>query len=82
MNKTITFVVGAAASGKTFFIKKHFSDNLNTEILNIYDYQQTAYKEAGFGKHIPFEQEFKCLYKANENLLVDIIRHCKKVKMW
>lgn len=71
---TVTFVIGATASGKTTFIQNHFSNKRNTVILNVYDYQQAAYKEAGFGKHIPFGREFKCLYKANENLLVDIIR--------
>ena len=70
---TVTFVIGATASGKTTFIQNHFSNNRNTVMLNVYDYQQAAYKEAGFDKHIPFEQEFKCLYKANEKLLLDII---------
>lgn len=73
MKRTVTFVIGATASGKTTFIQNHFSDDRDTVILNVYDYQQTAYKEAGFGESIPFGQEFKCLYKANENLLVDII---------
>lgn len=73
MKRTVTFVIGATASGKTTFIRDHFSDDRDTVILNVYDYQQAAYKEAGFGKHIPFGQEFKCLYKANENLLIDII---------
>lgn len=73
MKRTVTFVIGATASGKTTFIQNHFSNDRDTVILNVYDYQQAAYKEAGFGEHIPFGQEFKCLYKANENLLVDII---------
>lgn len=80
MNRTVTFVIGATASGKTTFIKNHFSDNRDTVILNVYDYQQAAYKEAGFGKHIPFGQEFKCLYKANENLLIDIIKTLQEGK--
>lgn len=77
---TVTFVIGATASGKTTFIQNYFSNNRNTVILNVYDYQQAAYKEAGFGKHIPLGQEFKCLYKANENLLVDIIDTLQKGK--
>lgn len=80
MNRTVTFVIGATASGKTTFIHNHFSDNRNTMILNVYDYQQAAYEEVGFGKHIPFGQGFKCLYKANENLLVDIIKVLKEGK--
>lgn len=54
-------------------VKKHFSDNTNTVILNVYDYQQAAYKEAGFDDYIPFGQEFRYLYRANENLLADIV---------
>ena len=77
MKRTVTFVIGATASGKTTFIKNHFS-NGDTVVLNVYDYQQAAYKEAG--KHIPFGQDFKCLYKANENLLVDVIRALREDK--
>lgn len=72
MKRTVTFVIGATASGKTTFIKNHFS-NKDVVILNIYDYQQAAYKETGFSRNIPFGEEFKCLYKANEKLLADII---------
>ena len=77
---TVTFVIGAPASGKTTFINNHFSDSGNTVILNIYDYQQAAYKEAGFGKQVSLGHEFKCLYKANENLLVDIIKALQEGK--
>lgn len=82
MKRTVTFVIGATASGKTTFIKKNFPNNEDTVFLNVYDYQQAAYKEAGFGRTIPFKEEFKCLYKANENLLSDIItvlKQCKNV---
>ena len=77
---TITFVIGAPATGKTTFINNHFSDSGNTVILNVYDYQQAAYKEAGFGKQVSLGHEFKCLYKANENLLVDIIKALQEGK--
>ncbi len=77
---TVTFVIGAPATGKTTFINNHFSDSGNTVILNIYDYQQAAYKEAGFGKQVSLGHEFKCLYKANENLLVDIIKALQEGK--
>lgn len=81
MKRTVTFVIGATASGKTTFIKKHFPGEDNKAvILNVYDYQQAVYKETGFDKHIPFAQEFKCLYKANENLLLDIIAVLKQGK--
>ena len=74
MNKTVTFVIGATATGKTTFIKDHFSNLNDTEMLNVYDYQQAVYAEAGYSKHIPLGEEFKCLYKANENLLAVIIQ--------
>lgn len=61
---TVTFVIGANASGKTTFIQNHFLDK-NVVILNIYDYQQQAYEDNFEG--------FKSLYKANENLLTDLI---------
>lgn len=59
---TVTFVIGANATGKSTFIKNHFSDN-KAVILDVYDYQQKAYKEAGFNRQIPFGEAFKCLYK-------------------
>lgn len=80
INTTITFVIGATASGKTTFIENNFSDNSNTVILNVYDYQQAAYKEAGFDNYFPFSEEFKCLYKANENLLFDVIKASQEGK--
>ena len=80
MKRTVTFVIGATASGKTTFIKNNFSKNEDAVFLNIFDYQQAAYKEAGFGDTIPFKEEFKCLYKANENLLSDIIAVLKQGK--
>ncbi len=80
MKRTVTFVIGATASGKTTFIKKNFPNTEDTVFLNVYDYQQAAYKEAGFGGAIPFKEEFKCLYKANENLLLDIITVLKQGK--
>lgn len=80
MKRTVTFVIGATASGKTTFIKKNFYNNEDTVFLNVYDYQQAAYKEAGFGETIPFKEKFKCLYKANENLLSDIITVLKQGK--
>lgn len=77
----VTFVIGAPATGKTTFINNHFSDSGNTVILNVYDYQQAAYKEAGFSKNIPLgRHEFKCLYKANQNLLFDIIKALQEGK--
>lgn len=50
-------------------------------ILNVHDYQQSAYEEMGFSKHIPFRQEFKYLYKANKNLLIDIVKALEEGKI-
>lgn len=46
----------------------------------MYDYQQKAYNEAGFKRFIPYQEQFKCLYKANEKLLADIIDNLKNRK--
>lgn len=68
----VTFVIGAPASGKTYFINTNYSDK-DVDILNVYDYQQRAYDEAGFGDSIPFGLRFRCLKKAQDVLLKDII---------
>lgn len=80
MNRTVTFVIGATASGKTTFINNHFSENQSTVKLNIYDYQQAAYKELGNDKFIPFEQARLCLHRANKYLLLDIIKALQEDK--
>ena len=71
--RTVTFVIGATASGKTYFINTNYSDK-DVDILNVYDYQQRAYEEAGFGSSIPFGASFRCLLKAQDMLLEDIIK--------
>lgn len=68
----LIFVIGATATGKTFFIDQNFRDK-DVKILNIYDYQQRAYDAAGFGEKIPFAAQFRCLTEANKNLLDDMI---------
>ncbi|MCM1181457.1 MAG: ATP-binding protein [Clostridium sp.] len=70
--QNLIFVIGATAAGKTYFINEHYRGK-DMDILNVYDYQQKAYDEAGYGEHIPFGASFKCLYKANDDLLKDII---------
>lgn len=71
--KKVIFVIGANASGKSYFIEQNYK-NQNVEIFNIYDYQQRAYDEAGFKDRIPMDAQFKCLYQANQKLLEDIIK--------
>lgn len=72
----VVFVIGAAASGKTYFIHKNYADQ-DVDILDVYDYQQRAYEEAGFGHAVPFGAEFRCLLKAQNMLLEDIISRIK-----
>ena len=71
MQKVI-FVIGATATGKSYFIEQKYGDK-DVDILNVYDYQQKAYNEAGFGDAIPFGARFRCLHAANNMLLNDII---------
>lgn len=71
MQKVI-FVIGANATGKTEFINRKFASQ-EVEVLNIYDYQQRAYDEAGYGEVIPFGAEYRCLKRANEMHLRDIL---------
>lgn len=77
--QSLTFVIGAVATGKSFFINSCYA-NQDVEILDVYDYQQRAYDEAGFGDAIPFGATFKCLMKANNMLLEDIIERLKTGK--
>ena len=72
----VSFVIGAMASGKTHFIEHFFADK-DVDVLNIFDYQQNAYKESGFGEMMPIEVQFRCLMKANDMLLNDIIEKLK-----
>lgn len=75
--QNLIFVIGATATGKTYFIDTHYKDK-DVDILNVYDYQQHAYEEEGFGDYIPFGAEFRCLMKANNMLLADIIERLKQ----
>ena len=70
----VSFVIGAIASGKTHFIEHFFADK-DVDVLNIFDYQQKAYKESGFGEMMPIGVQFRCLMKANDMLLNDIIEN-------
>lgn len=72
----ISFVMGATASGKTHFIE-HFFAKKNVDVLNVFDYQQKAYKETGFEKMMPLGVQIRCLTKANDRLLSDIIEKLK-----
>lgn len=70
--RKVIFVIGATASGKTYFINQNYAGR-DFDILNVYDYQQRAYTEAGFRESIPFGEEFRCLLKAQNMLLEDIV---------
>lgn len=75
MQKVI-FVIGANAAGKTYFIEHHLASE-KAVVLNIYDYQQKVYDEHGNKELITFEEQFRCLKKANEKHLHDIINELK-----
>lgn len=69
----LTFVIGATAAGKSYFIEKNYGGR-NVDVLDVYDYQQQAYDEAGYSeKSVPFGAMQRCLLQANEQLLEDII---------
>ncbi len=73
-----TFVIGANATGKSHFIREHFSET-DVECLNVYDYQERAYKEAGLiGSSLLTSENRKCLIKANLELLTHIIELLQK----
>ncbi len=67
----LTFVMGATASGKSHFIRQHYTDK-DVELLDIYDYQTRAYDEVKAGRGISFDMQFKCLMRANNELLEDV----------
>ena len=73
----VTFVIGANAAGKTYFIEHHLASE-KAVVLNIYDYQQKVYDEHGNKERITFEEQFRCLKKANEKHLHDIINELKQ----
>ncbi len=80
MNK-VSFVIGATASGKSFFITNTLlKEQPYTEYLNVYDCQQRVYDEEGFAEAIPLGAEFRCLLKANDLLLQDIIAKLNEEK--
>ena len=68
----LTFVIGATASGKTYFINQNYGQK-DVEILNVYDYQQRVYDEEGIEDSIPIGMQFRCLMRANSLLLYDIV---------
>ena len=68
----LVFVIGATATGKTYFIDQHYKGK-ELDISNAYDYQQRAYDDVRVGNSIPFSAEFRCLMKANNMLLEDVI---------
>ena len=48
------------------------------EVINIYDFQQRAYDEAGYEDSIPFDEQRRCLMRANEMHLQAIIEKLKQ----
>lgn len=73
----LSFVIGPNATGKSYFIKNHFADRDNIKRLDIFEYQDKAYAEAGYKDKIPLGAEFRCLLRANELHIHDIIEELK-----
>ena len=74
----VMFIVGANATGKTYFIQQHFSSRKDVECLNVYDYQEKAYQEAGVASRSLNAESRRCLYDANLTLLADVIELLQK----
>lgn len=79
--QTLSFVIGGTAAGKTYFIR-HFFEDKDVEKSDIYDFQQLAYEEAGYGKFapIPVHAQFSCLLKAQNMHMQDIVQKLKEGK--
>ena len=69
----LVFVIGATATGKTRFINEHFSDG-SFEILNVFDYQNRVYDEAGAKEFTTFSMQQKLLMRANMLICDDMIK--------
>ena len=73
----LTFVMGATAVGKSFFIQREYADR-GIEVFDIYDYQQRALDEAGVKNYVSYEAAFRCGMKANSLLLDDVLDRLRK----
>lgn len=73
----LTFVIGAPATGKTHFINQNYA-NKDVDVLDIYDYQQKAYDRLDLEQCSLLEKKFRCLLRANEMQLQDIIEKLKQ----
>ena len=71
--KKLIMVIGGTATGKTIFIKKHYENQSGISCLNVWDYQKRAYNKSGYSESIPLDEHFRCLMKANNDLLQDVI---------
>lgn len=72
MVQKLVFVIGAVASGKSWYLEREFEQK-DFEVRNVYGYQKRAYQEAGLGDFSPFKEQFRCLWRANMELLDDIL---------
>lgn len=67
----LTFVIGANAAGKTYFIEYHLA-NEKAVVLDVYDYQQKVYDEHGNKELITFEEQFRCLKKRMRSIFMTL----------
>lgn len=77
MSKVI-FVIGANATGKSYFIKERYKKQ-DIISLDVFDYQQRAYGAEEYGENdaISFRARYRCLMLANLQLLSDILKNVK-----
>lgn len=75
--RNLIMVIGGTVTGKTTFIKRRYENHEGVSCLNVWDYQDRAYREAGYLESIPFGASFRCLMKANSELLQDVIEKLK-----
>lgn len=67
----------ALATMQATLIKRRYENHEGVSCLNVWDYQDRAYREAGYLESIPFGASFRCLMKANSELLQDVIEKLK-----
>ncbi len=71
----VTFVIGAVATGKSYFVEQMLQREPEMECLDVYDYQQRVYEKEGYGRVVPMGEQRRCLEKANALLLDDILEN-------
>ena len=74
--RKVTFVIGTAASGKTYFINQNYVGK-DVDILDVFDYQKREYDKAKIKNSVPAGSMFRSLLRAQNDLLDDIIERLR-----